>query len=170
VADSLHPLTDRERATLKAGFRDWDPTSTDSRITHLLYSTGMHPVCLGNPLEFYLVVQDGIFTWERAKTRMQISVPVDPDVEPWAEALLSELRIQPLHPVTVNERVHAFGQTIDLPGLTPRGLRHDFSYRALKARGLGEARELTGTTTEILANYARRELARDVARDPRGLF
>ena len=100
---------------LLTGFRDFDLVAEESRITHVLFSTGMHPVCLGNPLEFLLVMSDGLFTWERAKTRAQVSVPVDPAVEPWADDLLAGFRSRPLHPTNVNQAVHRFGRSINLP-------------------------------------------------------
>lgn len=170
MADSLHPLSDGERLRLKDAFRHWDAVSVDSQLTHILYSTGMHPACLADPARWSMSVGDGLVTWDRAKTRTQVSVPLDPDLLPFLERRIADLRARPIHPVNIAKAVGRFGAKASVAGLTPRGLRHDFAYRAVVAQGFIAARELTGTTTAILMGYARRELAREAGRNPKGLF
>jgi integrase len=170
LATSLSPLSDIERAILKEHFFDLDSVSWESRLTHLIYSTGMHPAVPADPARWNLHIETDILVWNRPKTRELVSVPIDPDIRGWVEEMISFLSSTPRQPQAVKEAVRKFGVEIGLPGLRPRGLRHDYIFRVLAARGIMEARELSGTTTRILMGYARRQLARDALRDPRGLF
>ena len=168
MPDSLSPLSDSERRHLLAAFAQDD--SFPSKVAHTIFSTGAHPVVLARPGSHRLHLEDGTLVWNRPKTGRLIAVPVDPSIAPWLPSLIEELREARFHPVRINQLVHAFGEKWGLPGLTPRGLRHDFANRAVESQGLIAARELTGTTTEVLMGYARRELSKQAARDPKGLF
>ncbi len=130
----------------------------------------MHPACLGNPRRWAMSLSETVLTWRRAKTEQQVSVPIDPDIRDWLGDLISSLEERPIHPVNVAKMVRAFGEAHGLSGLTPRTLRHDYAYRAVQSQGFMAARELTGTTTEILMGYARRQMAEAASRDPKGLF
>lgn len=169
MADSTHPLSETERHTLVRAFGLY-PADLDGQLTHVLFSTGMHPTCLGNPKRWRMNLSDGILTWNRAKTDQMVSVPVDPAIANYLPDLLNALEERPMHPVNVAKAVKRFGEKSGVFGLTPRTLRHDFAFRAVEARGPVDARELTGTTTDVLMSYARREIAKAVAKDPKGLF
>lgn len=168
VADSVSPLSDSERQILLAAFRA-DQTMP-SKLTHFHYSTGAHPAVASDPKHWRLRVEDGNVVWNRPKTRAFVAVPIDPEISGWLSWLIDYLEAAAYHPVTINKLVASFGQKIGLPGLRPRGLRHDFCYRAVQSWGMADARTLTGTSLPVLMSYAARDLAKRASKDPRGLF
>ena len=130
----------------------------------------MHPCVLAEALRHHLTIGDSVISWNRPKTRKPIHVPVDPAIASWVGDLIQTAMIMPVHRVTLAQKVGGFGRSVGLVGLTPRGLRHDFAYRVVLARGVLSAREYTGTTTDVLFGYANRQMAAEDAKDPRGLF
>jgi integrase len=168
VPDSLTPLSDQERKQLLDAFARDD--SFESRLTHLFFSTGMHPIVAARPKSHRLHLEGDILVWNRPKTNRLIAVPIDSSIKPWVPDLLKELQEAGHHPVNLAQKVGIFGERYGLAGLTPRGLRHDFANRAVESLGFIAARELTGTTTDILMGYARRDLSKQAAKDPKGLF
>jgi integrase len=170
---SVDRLSDEDRRELVEAFRA-DPDSLASRVTHFLYSTGAHPIVISDPEIFNLRIQGGLLTWRRPKTDQEVNVPIDPEIAPWLPGFIKERKARPIHRVVLNLLVHRFGEWAGLPEITPRTMRHDFSFRALESQGLLAARAMTGTTTRTFLGYAgskrSKESALKAAAAPNGLF
>jgi integrase len=172
---SVDRLSDPDRATLLRAFA---MRSADAdlayRVTRFIFSTGAHPAVLSDPARWNLRIEGAMLTWHRPKTDQEVNVPIDPAIEGWLPAFIDQLEVEHRHPVFVNRLVHRFGEQTGLPDITPRTLRHDYSYRALESQGLLAARALTGTTTRTLLGYsgskASKVAAQQAADNPKGLF
>lgn len=166
MATSTTPLSDDERTALLRNFVK-DPDSLESQLSHLIYSTGMHPAVPADPTRWNVHVETHgdvrLLVWVRPKNKKLVAIPYDPGLDPWFPNLLEVLRLKRYHPVYVNQLVHAFGTRSGILGLTPRSLRHDYCFRAVGKHGVVIARELTGTTTDVLMGYARRQISLGLA-------
>ena len=151
------PLADDERAVLVASFPRFDDVR--SHLTHLIYSTGAHPCVFSYPNNWNFQREGRTLTWNRPKTDRAVAVPLDQTMLTWLDSLVLHLKERQVSAIRINQLVHDHGERIGMGWLSPRTLRHDFAWRAVQKYGIIEAREYTGTTTEVLMGYARRELA-----------
>jgi integrase len=172
---SVDRLSDADRATLERAFTESAPTAGLAyKVTRFIFATGAHPLVVGDPKRWNLRQEGALLVWHRPKTSQEVNVPLDPRIAEWVPSFLAEMAAEPRTAVYVNKLVHRFGASVGLPNITPRTLRHDYSYRALEGQGLLSARALTGTTTRVLLRYAgskaSKQAALKAAADPKGLF
>jgi hypothetical protein len=173
---SVERLSDEDRAKLLRTFKAHESNPDLAfKVTRLIFSCGAHPAVLSDPAKWdFRISDDGrMWTWHRPKTDLEINAPADVSLV-WLPEFIEELKRERYNTVYLNHLVHRFGARAGLPGITPRTLRHDYSYRALESQGLLAARALTGTTTRTLLGYTGSKVSKQAAlraaADPKGLF
>ncbi len=154
----------------------WPPR----RVLLFLYYTGAHPEVLVHPRRRHLVVREDHLQWFRPKNRKPMSMPITDNLRPWIEEFVAGLREPQEHKfVTSYYRVKGMARTdplrarqqdvcylpvtylvkrvsveIGLPGLSPRGIRHDRGERIRQVRGdLADVQNYLGTTPSVAARY-----------------
>jgi len=161
---TTEPMSEQTQAEFLTRMRALPVHEFRVQLTWLYWSTGMHPAASADPYRWGVQRSGEHITWKRPKTSAWVSFPIGPDIRPFVDELLHELRERakngwkhdPKNRALYYLRlVRELGQKIGIPELSPRMLRHTAVFRVVRrTHDINQARRLFRVSTEIAANYA----------------